>query len=156
MNKACLLILLMCTLGIYPDCFGQNIDKRSPQYSIARPDLAIQSSQQELVEAFNWAKEKARFYVQTGKTGPLDAWERGAGSGNVSYLPTYWAGYPKRSAFYSRDFCHQLIGAHLLGLQEENFTMLKAFAASAVAILPPMTCTSGKFCLTHLTRSRTP
>jgi hypothetical protein len=133
MNKACLLISLMCTLGISPNCFGQNINQRTPQYSIAQPDLVIQSSQQELVDAFNWAKEKARFYVQTGKTGPLDAWERGPGSGNVPYLPTYWAGYPKRSAFYSRDFCHQLIGAHLLGLQEENFTMLKAFAASADA-----------------------
>lgn len=131
MNKACLLISLMCTLGASLDCFGQNTDKRNVQPSTAQSDLVIQSSQQELLDAFNWAKEKARFYVQTGKTGPLDAWERGAGSGNVSYLPTYWAGYPKRSAFYSRDFCHQLIGAHLLGLQEENFTMLKAFAASA-------------------------
>lgn len=131
MNKACLLLLLMCTLGISLDCFAQNSYNRTTQPPIAQPDLLIQSSQQELLDAFNWAKEKARFYVQTGKTGPLDAWERGAGSGNVAYLPTYWAGYPKRSAFYSRDFCHQLIGAHLLGLQEENFTMLKAFAASA-------------------------
>lgn len=73
MNKACLLILLMCTLWISPDCFGQNINQRTPQAPIAQPDLLIQSSQQELVEAFNWAKEKARFYVQTGKTGPLDA-----------------------------------------------------------------------------------
>ncbi|MEZ5045127.1 MAG: hypothetical protein R2828_34855 [Saprospiraceae bacterium] len=83
------------------------------------------------METFNWAKEKARFYVQTGKTGPVDVWEKGEGTGQVAYIPSYWAGYPGRSAFYSRDFCHQLVGAHLLGLQEENFTMMKAFASSA-------------------------
>ena len=97
----------------------------------ATTDLEIHSSSDELVAAFNWAKDKARFYVQTGKKGKIDVWERGEGSGNVNYLPCYWAGYPGRSAFYSRDFCHQLTGAHLLGLHEENFTMMKAFAASA-------------------------
>ena len=32
----------------------------------------------------------------------------------------------------------------------------KALAAAAVAILPPMTCSFGKFCLTQRTRSNTP
>lgn len=94
-------------------------------------DLQISSSNENLVEVFNWAKDKARFYVQTGKQGPVDVWEKGEGTGNVDYIPSYWAGYPGRAAFYSRDFCHQIVGAHLLGLEEENFSMLKAFAASA-------------------------
>lgn len=94
-------------------------------------DLEISSSNENLVEVFNWAKDKARFYVQTGRKGPVDVWEKGEGTGNVDYIPSYWAGYPGRAAFYSRDFCHQIVGAHLLGMEEENFTMLKAFAASA-------------------------
>lgn len=94
-------------------------------------DISIESSDSALVEVFNWAKEKARFYVQTNKLGRVDVWENGSGKDSIKYIPSYWAGYPGRSAFYSRDFCHQLIGAHLLGLEEENFTMLKAFAASA-------------------------
>ena len=93
--------------------------------------LEINSSNQELVDTYNWAREKALFYVQTGKTGKVDVWERGEGTGNVAYIPSYWAGYPGRSAFYSRDFFHQAVGAHLLGLQEENITMLKAFGTSS-------------------------
>jgi hypothetical protein len=53
--------------------------------------------------------------------------------GNVKYFPCYWAGYTWRTAFYSRDFCHQAAGAHLLGLQEENLSMLRAFAATSTA-----------------------
>ncbi|MEZ4702546.1 MAG: hypothetical protein R2834_19590 [Rhodothermales bacterium] len=96
-----------------------------------RAGIEIVSSDTSLVAAFDWAREKALSYVQTGKRGPVDVWERGAGRDTVAYLPTYWAGYPGRSAFYSRDFAHQLTGAHLLGLGEENFTMMRAFAASA-------------------------
>ena len=107
----------------------QNCSTPEPIYS--PKILAITSSHQQLTETFQWAKEKAHFYVQTGKRGPVDVWEKGEGTGEVSYIPSYWAGYPGRSAFYSRDYCHQLIGAHLIGLEEENFTMLKAFAASA-------------------------
>lgn len=35
--------------------------------------------------------------------------------------------------FYSRDVAHQSLGAHLLGLDRENFSMLRHFAASATA-----------------------
>lgn len=94
-------------------------------------DIEIFSTNSELVEVFNWSKEKARSYVQTGKSGKVDAWERGAGTDNIDYIPSYWAGYPGRSAFYSRDYCHQITGAHLLGLEEENFVMMEAFASSA-------------------------
>ena len=112
-------------------CNEQPAPNSTTSEEISSGDLEISSSNEALVEVFNWAKEKARFYVQTGKQGPVDVWEKGEGTGNVDYIPSYWAGYPGRAAFYSRDFCHQIVGAHLLGLEEENFTMLKAFAASA-------------------------
>lgn len=93
--------------------------------------LVITSSNEDLVKAFNWATTKALSFVQTGKNGPVNISERNEEPTEAAYIPSYWAGYPLRTAFYSRDFCHQLTGAHLLGLEEENFSMLKAFAASA-------------------------
>lgn len=95
----------------------------------ASPEIA--TSNPELEQGFNWAREKALTFVQTGKTGPINVSERDSTSDLAQYIPSYWAGYPLRTAFYSRDFCHQVVGAHLLGLEKENFTMLKAFAASA-------------------------
>jgi len=95
--------------------------------------LEITSSNQDLVNVFNWATQKALSFVQTGKTGPINISERNELVTNADYIPSYWAGYPLRTAFYSRDFCHQIIGAHLLNLKNENFSMLKAFAASATA-----------------------
>ncbi|WP_400261938.1 hypothetical protein ACFX5U_20520 [Sphingobacterium sp. SG20118] len=93
--------------------------------------ITIETDSKELAEAFDWAKEKARSFVLTGKSGPVNIYKKDQASETVDYLPSYWAGYPLRTAFYSRDFCHQAIGAHLLGLEEENFTMLQAFAKSA-------------------------
>jgi hypothetical protein len=72
-------------------------------------------------------------HVQTGKTGVVDRWEKGEGSGNVAYIPCYWGGYDSRTAFYSRDICHQAVGGHLLNLQLENFTMLHEFAKTSNA-----------------------
>ena len=74
-------------------------------------------------------QRKARSFVVTGKKGPVNISDVNDESEIVDYIPAYWAGYPLRTAFYSRDFCHQIAGAHLLGLEEENFTMMKAFAA---------------------------
>jgi len=122
------LILLGCLL-LSCDTSVQTNTLKNTQLKIS--DLTIHSSNAQLVEVFNWAKVKARSFVQTGKKGQINGWERGEGTGSEDYIPSYWAGYPKRQAFYSRDFCHQLIGAHLLGLEEENFSMLKAFAKSA-------------------------
>ena len=103
-----------------------------PFISEAQNEIEIFSSNNQLVNTFNWAKEKAKSFVQTGKTGPINISERKtASSDSAKYIPSYWAGYPLRTAFYSRDFCHQLAGAHLMGLQNENYQMLKAFAASA-------------------------
>lgn len=101
--------------------------------SLGAQEISIRSSNQELVDIFNWAKVKARSFVMTGKRGPVNIWKKGQESNEVAYIPSYWAGYPLRTAFYSRDYCHQAGGAHFLGLYEENFTMMKAFATSADA-----------------------
>lgn len=79
--------------------------------------LALTSSSQYLENGFAWATRQALDWVQTGK--------------DPSYLPSYWAGLTNRPAFYSRDLAHQMLGAHLLGLDEENLAMLRTFAASA-------------------------
>ncbi len=110
-----------------------------PWLGLAAPDveppaLKIVTSHKKLEAAFNWATAKALSYVQTGKTGVVDGHERQRqGAGSVKYMPCYWAGYTWRTAFYSRDYCHQAAGAHLLGLQRENLAMLQAFAATATA-----------------------
>ncbi|MFF2616832.1 hypothetical protein [Kitasatospora sp. NPDC058046] len=99
-------------------------------------DPVISSSDPEAVALFDWAKAKANSWVQqAGATGVLDQDENHpGGTGTTTYDATYWAGYPFRSAFYSRDFAHQLVGAHLLGLDAENKTMLRGFAASATEV----------------------
>ncbi|WP_188300890.1 RICIN domain-containing protein [Streptomyces sp. CBMA156] len=99
-------------------------------------DPAISSSDPEVVALFDWAKTKANSWVQqAGTTGVLDQDENHpGGTGTTTYDATYWAGYPFRSAFYSRDFAHQLVGAHLLGLDAENKTMLRGFAGSATEV----------------------
>ncbi|WP_051710700.1 RICIN domain-containing protein [Streptomyces sp. NRRL S-350] len=93
----------------------------------------ISSSNATVTALFDWARAKAEsFAAQPGATGPLNADERtSGGSGQDTYATTYWAGYPYRSAFYSRDFAHQVVGAHLLGLDAANKTMLRSFASSA-------------------------
>ncbi len=83
----------------------------------AAPALAVTSGNADLVADFTWARDQALAWVQTGK--------------DPAYLPSYWAGLTNRPAFYSRDVAHQALGAHLLGLDLENVTMLRAFAASA-------------------------
>lgn len=93
----------------------------------------VTSSNPKIAEMFEWSKAKAGSWVhQGGVTGLLNVDERRpGGSGQGVYARTYWAGYAHRSGYYSRDFAHQLAGAHILGLAEENKTMLRSFAASA-------------------------
>jgi hypothetical protein len=82
-------------------------------------DLIVSSDLGYVEDAFAWARKRALEWVQTD-----------AAAGN---LPSYWAGYPSRPMFYSRDVCHQAVGAHLLGLDAENFSMFRHFARSATA-----------------------
>ncbi|WP_326770796.1 hypothetical protein OG978_44730 (plasmid) [Streptomyces sp. NBC_01591] len=96
-------------------------------------DPEISSSDPKIVEMFNWSKRKANSWVQMpGATGPLNVDENHlSGTGTGTYGPSYWAGYAHRSAYYSRDMAHQLAGASILGLNDANKAMLRAFAGSA-------------------------
>jgi len=89
------------------------------QVAPAASNLSLTSGSSQLVADFAWARQRALDWVQTGKK-----------AGNIA---CYWAGLTTRPAFYSRDFAHQTVGAHLLGLDAENLAMLRAFAASATS-----------------------
>ncbi len=99
---------------------------------VGAQQISISSSSKELESAFEWAKNKALSYVMTGKIGPVNISEINHDTTKVvSYIPSFWAGYPGRTAFYSRDFCHQSTGAFWLGLDKENFSMLKTFCSTS-------------------------
>ncbi|MFJ8435014.1 RICIN domain-containing protein [Kitasatospora sp. NPDC094019] len=93
----------------------------------------LTSSDATVTAMFEWARAKANsFSSQPGATGALNADEgNSGGTGEAVQAASYWAGYPYRSAFYSRDFAHQVVGAHLLGLDGATKTMLRSFASSA-------------------------
>lgn len=95
--------------------------------------VTLRSDNRELVELFAWAADTARGHViAEGATGPLDVDERHPGGhGQARYAACYRAGYGHRSGYYLRDFCHQAVGAQVLGLQHENSRMLASFVASA-------------------------
>lgn len=119
------MIYILIVAILIPGNFYSNYQKKETA------KIQIQSSNKKLEQAFNWAVEMALSHVQTGKSGVVDRWERGEGSGNVNYIPCYWGGYKSRTAFYSRDICHQVVGGHLLNLDLENFTMLREFAKTS-------------------------
>lgn len=101
----------------------------------APADPVVTSSNPKIVEIFDWSKHKANSWVQlNGTEGRLNV-DEGNPSGTDSgvYAPSYWAGYSHRSGYYSRDMVHQVAGAAVLGLNRENKTMLRSFAASATA-----------------------
>nr|WP_317282778.1 hypothetical protein [uncultured Sellimonas sp.] len=96
--------------------------------------IQLRSSNPYLEDTFRWAVEKQQQFVMTGKKGITNKDEgnpEGDHTGIHEYIPSYWAGYFDRTAFYSRDFVHQVIGAHMTGLDEENFSMFKVFAKGA-------------------------
>lgn len=75
--------------------------------------VSFQSSQQELSDAFHWAKGKALSFAHDG-TDPVGYW--------------YEAALPNREAFCMRDVSHQTIGAEILGLSKHNYNMMFKFA----------------------------
>src|SRR5690348_3389648 len=98
--------------------------KSPPAVSSARVDrndqsghVRVDSSMRDLVESFSWASTRSYEWVKTGR--------------DPRYLPSYWAGLTDRPLFYSRDLAHQMLGAHLLGLDTENLAMLRQFAGSS-------------------------
>lgn len=75
----CLRLALWLTVGWAGLC----------QFAVAHAatsNLALTSSDQHLVAAFNWNKAKALSWVRTGV--------------QPDYIPCYWAGYNYRPAFY--------------------------------------------------------
>jgi hypothetical protein len=82
-------------------------------------DLALLSGNAELDAAFAWARDRV-----------LD--ELVVTHLDDDYIPAYWGAYLEREAFYSRDICHQAEAGHLLGLDLENWSMLRQFALDAV------------------------
>ncbi|MEK4344088.1 chitobiase/beta-hexosaminidase C-terminal domain-containing protein [Paenibacillus sp. FSL P4-0184] len=90
--------------------------------------ITLQSSNRLLEDTFTWAVGQALGFVQTGKSGPNNVNNGGGQAGPFTYIPSYWAGYKHRTAFYSRDFVHQSAGAHMIGLDQENFSMFHTFA----------------------------
>ncbi|MGZ9585886.1 S-layer homology domain-containing protein [Paenibacillus marinisediminis] len=93
--------------------------------------IALKSSNKYLQDTFNWAVNKTEQFVMTGKSGLINKSEWGLGTGPVAFVPSYWAGYYDRTAFYSRDFVHQATGGQIAGLEDENFNMFKIFAEGA-------------------------
>lgn len=117
--------------------------------------MKVNSSSPYLTDLMDWAQQKTVTFVMTGvRSGPVNRGDGGkwyGPSGRFSsrsrtarkpgpawtlpqdYIPSYWAGYHDRTAFYIRDFVHQAPGAQLLGYHEENYHMLRAFVTGACA-----------------------
>jgi hypothetical protein len=79
----------------------------------ATSQLQFSSSDQQLVNAFDWARKQALAYVFEGD--PVGQW--------------YEAALPGREAFCMRDVSHQTMGAQALGLAAYTYNMLHHFAA---------------------------
>lgn len=76
--------------------------------------LEFSSSDEQLVQAFQWAKKQALAYAFAGD--PVGSW--------------YEAALPGREAFCMRDVSHQSMGAQALGLADHTWNMLHHFAAN--------------------------
>lgn len=87
------------------------------QQGARRPQLEINSSDPNLVRAFNWARQQAMDYVNDGD--PVGPW--------------YEAALPGRRAFCMRDVSHQAAGAQALGLARYTHNMLYQFAKNISA-----------------------
>ena len=81
-----------------------------------KSSLTLNSSSPELNAGFAWAKEKALQLVLTDKPD--------------CKIPSYSAAMSIEQ-FCVRDVAHQLEGAHLLGLDTENYSMMNSFAWGA-------------------------
>ena len=118
LNKSILNIILIAlpVLGCKQKSTVQNIDNEVSQNTTS--DLTFNSSNEELTNAFVWAKSKALSYVHDGSD-PVGLW--------------YEAALPDREAFCMRDISHQAIGAEILGLGKHNYNMFLKFAQNISA-----------------------
>lgn len=104
-NVSLILIFLVCITGC------KSIEQKSIGKS--NGELQFDSSDEELVQAFYWAKNKALSYAHDNSD-PVGYW--------------YEAALPNREAFCMRDVSHQAIGAEILGLGKHNYNMYLKFA----------------------------
>ncbi len=86
-----------------------------PVTAARRTAVTLESSDNRLVQGFEWAKGQALAYVSSGGD-PVGGW--------------YEASLPGRQAFCMRDVSHQSTGAQVLGLAAFTRNMLRHFAAS--------------------------
>lgn len=109
--------------------------------------MKLESSNEFLQSAFEWAVNKTKQFVVTGtKKGDINKGDGGKwyGPGRTvidaptepwaqpkDYMPSFWAGYFDRTAYYIRDFVHQAAGAYLVGLEEEIYNMFYTFVSNA-------------------------
>lgn len=114
--------------------------------------MKISSSNSYFENLMSWAQEKTKQFIMTDKTGPINVgdgnkWYGPSGrfsnkskktrkqnkpwTKDQKYIPSYWAGYYDRTAFYIRDFVHQIPGAAFLGYNEENYQMMYNFVKYA-------------------------
>lgn len=132
MSRRARLSCAMMAAGIATLCAQQAVAARGEMAS--QPAVHLSSSSAELAEGFNWAAAKTAQFIMTGQRGVTNKDENhpnGDGTGLHDYLPSYWAGYYDRTAFYGRDFAHQVAGAEIAGWRAENFSMFKVFARNA-------------------------
>ena len=107
--KKKLLSILCCFFAL--SCLGQRTS-----------DLEFTSSHQELNEAFRWAKNRALSLVITDVL---------PDNGGPIYTEiAYWGSYAHDPQYCTRDIAHQLVAGHLLGLDVENFAMMRKFAST--------------------------
>ncbi|WP_430814208.1 hypothetical protein [Carboxylicivirga sp. RSCT41] len=126
-----LLLITLAALIVGTGCTTVQKEKKTVQ-TIVNKELSLQSDNQLLQDGFNWAVQKTGQFVMTGKTGLVNKDERTPnGTDSANYIPSYWAGYYDRTAFYGRDFVHQAVGAQIVGLWDENYSMFKTFAQNA-------------------------
>ncbi|MGW7413557.1 NPCBM/NEW2 domain-containing protein [Streptomyces sp. NPDC054863] len=112
------------------------VDRITVQAHVGPPTspLTIDSPNATLNDGFNWGKNRAlgtTFYPGNPMMGHEPEWWRLKDATHTSVTPGYWGAYTNRESFYNRDISHQSDGGHALGLDAENFNMLKTFAADA-------------------------
>lgn len=110
-------------------------------------NIKLESSNEFLQTAFEWAENKAKTFVVTGtKNGDInkgDGGKRFGPDGKVINSPSeiwaqpkdygaaFWAGYHDRTTYYIRDYVHQAAGAAILGMNDELYQMFYTFASNA-------------------------
>ncbi|MEN9359855.1 MAG: hypothetical protein RL095_1390 [Verrucomicrobiota bacterium] len=102
----------------------------APEAVISEPgSIELSSASRELQESFDWAKKRALSLAlpPEGQAGPSIAsyW---AASESPPSPQEKWPRAPGREYFNLRSACHQSLGACILGLELENFTMFRHFA----------------------------